>query len=103
MEILLIWNHPQFDDAGAKAFHEYFLESLNAENGAYERTGLNGDILRLPQEPPMLPTPILCLKKLPVDLNYLAKVFWEESRPRSLNQDISYAAWCPIPTAPYKT
>ncbi|KAI1091120.1 hypothetical protein F5B19DRAFT_503407 [Rostrohypoxylon terebratum] len=53
MDVLLTWNHPQFDGAGAKVFHEDFLEMLNsAKKGAYERKGLNGDILTLPQEPP---------------------------------------------------
>ncbi|KAH8678559.1 hypothetical protein BGZ60DRAFT_246590 [Tricladium varicosporioides] len=104
MEVLLTWNHPQFDGAGPKVFHEDFLEMLNnAENGAYERTGLDGDILRLPQAPPLLPTPIENLKSLPLDLKYLAKVFWEETRPQFLNRDVSQAAWCQICTSPYKT
>ena len=104
IEVLLTWNHPQFDGAGAKVFHEDFLEMLNnAENGSYERTGLDGDILRLPQAPPLLPTPIESLKSLPLDLKYLAKVFWEETRPRFLNRDVSQAAWCPIRSSPYKT
>ncbi|MCJ1383317.1 hypothetical protein MMC17_006430 [Xylographa soralifera] len=104
MEVLLTWNHPQFDGAGAKVFHEDFLEMLNnAENEACERTGLDGDILRLSQTPPLLPTPIESLKSLPLDLKYLAKVFWEEIRPRFLNQDVSQAAWCPIRSSPYKT
>ncbi|KAG7006557.1 alcohol acetyltransferase protein [Physcia stellaris] len=104
MDVLLTWNHPQFDAVGAKVFHEDLLEMLNnAENGVYERTGLNGDILRLPQAPPLLPTPIESLKSLPLDLKYLAKVFWEESRPRFLDRDVSKAAWCPIRSSPYKT
>lgn len=104
MEVLLTWNHSQFDAVGAKVFHEDFLEMLNnAENGAYERTGLDGDILKLPQAPPLLPTPIESLKSLPLDLKYLAKVFWEETRPRFLNRDVSQAAWCPIRSYPYKT
>ncbi|KAI0011590.1 hypothetical protein F4779DRAFT_626441 [Xylariaceae sp. FL0662B] len=85
MEVLLTWNHPQFDGAGAK------------------RTGLDGDILRLPQAPPLLPIPIESLKSLPVDLKYLAKMFWEEIRPQFLNRDVSQAAWCSIRTSPYKT
>ncbi|KAI9692824.1 MAG: hypothetical protein M1822_004818 [Bathelium mastoideum] len=104
MEVLLTWNHPQFDGAGAKVFHEDFLEMLNhAENGAYERTGLDGDILSLPQAPPLLPTPIESLKSLPLDLRYLAKAFWEETRPHFLNRDVSQAAWCPIRSFPYQT
>ena len=106
MEVLLTWNHPHFDGAGAKVFHEDFLERLNnhAKNEAYERTGLDGDILRLPQAPPLLPTPIEDLKKLPLDLGYLAKVLWEEIRPRFLsNRDVSQAAWCPIRSSPFKS
>ncbi|KAI4220753.1 MAG: hypothetical protein LQ349_008009 [Xanthoria aureola] len=104
IEVLLTWNHPQFDGAGGKVFHEDFLEMLNhAENGSHERTGLDGDILRLPQAPPLLPTPIESLKSLPLDLGYLVKVFWAETRPRFLHRDVSQAAWCPIRTSPYKT
>ncbi|KAK7734751.1 Alcohol acetyltransferase [Cytospora paraplurivora] len=104
MEVLLTWNHPQFDAVGAKVFQEDFLEMLNnAENGAYERTGLDGDILRLPQAPPLLPTPIESLRSLPVDLKVLVKAAWEENRPQFLNRDVSYATWCPIRTTPYKT
>lgn len=103
IEVLLAWNHAQFDGAGAKVFHEDVLEMLNAENGSYERTGLDGDILRLPQAPPSLPTPIERLKGLPVDPTYLARVFWEDIRPRFLNRDASQAAWCPIRSSPYKT
>lgn len=103
MEVLLTWNHPQFDGAGAKVFQEDFLEMLNAENGVYERPGLDGNILRLPQARPLLPTPIEGLKNLPVDFKYLAKVFWEEIRPRFLNRDVSQAAWSPIRSSPYKT
>lgn len=104
MEVLLTWNHPHFDGAGAKVFHEDFLDMLNnVVNGAYERSGLDGDILRLPQAPPLLPAPIESLKSLPLDLMYLAKVFWEEIRPRFLNRDVSQAAWCPIRSSPYKT
>ncbi|OTB02045.1 hypothetical protein M426DRAFT_13887 [Hypoxylon sp. CI-4A] len=94
MEVLLTWNHPQFDGAGAKVFHEDFLEMLNnVKNGSYERPGLDGDILRLPQEPPLLPIPIESLRDLPVVLKYLAKMFWEEIRPQFLNWDVSQAAW----------
>ena len=104
MEVLLTWNHPHFDGAGAKVFHEDFLDMLNnVVNGAYERSGLDGDILRLPEAPPLLPAPIETLKSLPLDLMYLAKVFWEEIRPRFLNRDVSQAAWCPIRSSPYKT
>ena len=104
MEVLLTWNHPQFDALGAKVFHEDFFEMLNnAENGAHERTGLNGDILKLPQTPPLLPIPIESLKSLPLDLKYLAKTFWKETRPRVFNRDVSQATWCPIRSSPYKT
>jgi len=104
IEILLTWNHPQFDGAGARVFHEDFLEMLNnAANGAYQRTGLDGDILTLPQAPPLLPVPIESLKSLPLDLKHLAKAFWEETRPQFLNRDNSQAAWCPIRSSPYKT
>lgn len=104
MEVLLTWNHPQFDAVGAKVFHEDFLEMLNnAVIGADERTGLDGDILRLPQAPPSLPAPIESLRSLPVDLKYLAKIFWEETRPQFLNRDVSQAAWCPIRSSPYQT
>ncbi|KAK3318788.1 hypothetical protein B0H66DRAFT_575445 [Apodospora peruviana] len=41
-----------------EVFHEDFLERLNVENGASnEQTGLNGDILKLPQAAPLLPDP----------------------------------------------
>ncbi|TRX93452.1 hypothetical protein FHL15_005727 [Xylaria flabelliformis] len=104
MEVLLTWNHPQFDGAGAKVFHEDFLEMLNnAEKGGYERPGLDDHILRLPRVPPLLPIPIESLRSLAVDLKYLAKVFWEEYRPQFLNRDVSQAAWCPIRSSPYKT
>lgn len=104
MEVLLTWNHPWFDGAGAKVFHEDLVEMLNnAEKGTYERTGLDGDTLRLPQASPILPTPIESLKNLSLDLKYLAKVFWEETRPQFLHRDVSQAAWCPIRTTPYKT
>jgi hypothetical protein len=104
LEVLLTWNHPQFDGAGAKIWHEDFLDMLNAaENGPYERPGLDGDILRLPDAPPMLPAPIESLRSLPVDLKYLAKSVWGEFRPQFLHRDVSRAAWCPIRTSPYKT
>ncbi|KAF2470535.1 uncharacterized protein BDR25DRAFT_303975 [Lindgomyces ingoldianus] len=109
LEVLLAFNHPQFDGAGAKIWHEDFLEILDtatAENGAYKRAGLDGDILRLPEAPPMLPTPIESLKSLPLDPKYFAKSLWEEFRPQFLNRlspDVSQAAWCPIRTSPYKT
>jgi hypothetical protein len=104
LEVLLTWNHPQFDGAGAKVWHEDFLELLNTtENEAYERTGLDGDILRLPEAPPLLPTPLESVKSLPLDIKFLAKSVWEEFRPQFLNRDVSQAAWCPIRTSPYKT
>ncbi|PQE08078.1 Alcohol acetyltransferase protein [Rutstroemia sp. NJR-2017a BVV2] len=104
MEVLLTWNHAHFDGAGARVFHEDLLEMLNnAEKGAYERTDLESDILKLPPAPPLLPDPIESLQSLPVDLKYLAKAFWEESRPQFLNRDVSNAVWCPIRSSPYKT
>lgn len=103
MEVLLTWNHPQFDGAGAGVIHEDILEMLNAENGAHERTGLDGNILQLPEARPLLPTPIERLKSFPVDFKHLAKVVWEETRPQFLNRDVSQAFWCPIRTSPYQT
>lgn len=103
MEVLLTWNHPQFDGAGAKVIHEDFLEMLNADSGAYKPTGLHGDTLTLPQTRPVLPEPIESLVSLPVDPKVLGKAFWEDIRPQFLNRDVSYAAWCPIRTRPYKT
>jgi hypothetical protein len=104
MEVLLTWNHAHFDGAGARVFHEDLLEMLNnPEKGAPERTGLGSDILELPLTPLSLPEPIESLQSLPVDLKYVAKAFWEESRPQFLNRDVSNAAWCPIRSSPYKT
>lgn len=103
MEVMLYWNHPQFDGVGAKVLHEDFLEMLNADNGAHERTGLDGSILTLPKATPLLPNPIECLNGLPVDPLFLAKMFWDEVRPHCLNRDASQAAWCPIRSTPYKT
>ncbi|TVY84149.1 putative alcohol acetyltransferase FCK4 [Lachnellula suecica] len=104
MEVLLTWNHPQFDGAGARVLHEDFLEMLNnAENGICERTGLDGSILTLPQAPPLLPIPIETLQKLPLDFKFFAKAFWEDIRPQFLNRDVSQAFWCPIRSSPYKT
>ena len=93
MKILLTWNHVHFDGAGVKMFHEDFLEMLNsAENGACERTGLDGDILKLSQALLVLSTLIESLRSLSLDLKYLAKVFWRETRPRFLNRDVFQAA-----------
>lgn len=103
MEILLSWNHPQFDGAGAKVFHEDLLQMLNTERSSYERDGLDGDILKLPKAPPLLPVPIEKLKKLSVSPPHLGKTIWEEMRPKVLNRDKSLATWCPIRTSPYKT
>lgn len=103
IEVLLTWNHPQFDAVGAKVFHEDFLEVLNVDSVAHERTALDGDVLKLPQAPPLLPDPIESLKSLPVDLKVLVKAFWEEIRPGFLTRDPTLAAWCPIRTSPYKT
>ncbi|KAK4147588.1 uncharacterized protein C8A04DRAFT_24847 [Dichotomopilus funicola] len=104
MEVLLTWNHPQFDAMGAKVIHEDLLERLNALNkGSRERPGLDGDVLTLPPTAPLLPTPLEGLKRLPVDLKYLLKAFWEETRPGFLNRDISWAVWCPVRPSPYKT
>ncbi|KAK4203178.1 hypothetical protein QBC40DRAFT_275163 [Triangularia verruculosa] len=114
MEVLLTWNHPQFDAMGAKVFHEDLIEMLNAQadaadknnnEAAQERTGLlDGHILRLPQAPPLLPIPLESLTKLPVDLKFLVKALWEEIRPKFIERwDTSWAAWCPIRASPYKT
>lgn len=109
LEILIAFNHPQFDGAGAKIWHEDFFEILNTantENGTYKRADLDGDILRLSEAPPMLPTPIENLKSLPLDPKFFVKSLWEEFRPQLLNRfsrDVSQAAWCPIRTSPYKT
>lgn len=103
MEVMMSWNHPQFDGAGAKVLHEDVIGLLNAENGSHEPTGLDGDILTLPQAAPMLPTPIEMSIGLPVDPMFLLKTLWEEIRPRFLNRDATLAAWSPIRTSPYKT
>ncbi|THV49058.1 hypothetical protein BGAL_0213g00040 [Botrytis galanthina] len=104
MELLLTWNHNHFDGVGAKVFHEDLLEMLkNVEKGVYERTGLESNILKLPQAPPLLPDPIESVRSLPVDLKSLVKAFWEETRPQFLNRDVSHATWCPIRTFPYKS
>jgi hypothetical protein len=108
LEVLLAFNHPQFDGAGAKIWHEDFFEILNAnaENGANKRAELDGDILRLPEAPPMLPVPLENLKSLPLGPKFFAKSLWEEFRPgifNRLSRDVSLAAWCPIHASPYKT
>ncbi|KAK6193738.1 hypothetical protein LQW54_012164 [Pestalotiopsis sp. IQ-011] len=103
MELLLSWNHPQFDGAGAKVFHEDFLQILNTGTSSNEREGLEGDILRLPKASPLLPVPIEKLKKLSISPPHLGKTLWEEVRPQVLNWDKSLATWCPIRTSPYKT
>lgn len=104
LEILLTWNHPQFDGAGAKVWHEDFLEILNTGGSeAHERAGLVGDIFGLPEVPPLLPTPIEDLRSLPLDVKFFAKTVWKEFRPQFLSRDNSLAAWCPIRSSPYKT
>ncbi|KAH7407000.1 hypothetical protein DE146DRAFT_415876 [Phaeosphaeria sp. MPI-PUGE-AT-0046c] len=108
LEILMAFNHPQFDGAGAKIWHEDFFKILtaNPENEAYKRADLDGDLLRLPEMPPMLPIPLENLKRLPLGPKFFAKSLWEEFRPQVFNRlsrDVSQAAWCPIRASPYKT
>ncbi|KAM7221900.1 hypothetical protein V8F06_002651 [Rhypophila decipiens] len=108
MEILLCWNHPQFDAVGAKVIQQDLLLSmLNAggnEAALSDFFSLNGDILTLPESPPpLLPTPIETLRRLPVDFGFHAKAVWEEYGPRFLTRDVTWAAWCPIVSSPYKT
>ncbi|KAJ1323049.1 Alcohol acetyltransferase [Microdochium nivale] len=122
MEVLLTWNHPQFDGAGARVIHEDLVTALNIitttphnddhgdnlDNTSHAMPGLDGDILTLPDHPsPILPIPIEKLAKLPVDLTFLARTLWSELRPASLNRDPSLARWCPIKSnsasVPYKT
>lgn len=109
LEVLFTFNHPQFDGAGAKIWHEDFLGVLNATNavnGVYTRADLDGDILKLPDEPPMLPTPLEDLVSLPLGPVYFAKSVWEEFRPSFLSRlirDATQAAWCPVRDSPYKT
>ncbi|KAM7204580.1 hypothetical protein V8F33_001544 [Rhypophila sp. PSN 637] len=109
MEVLLCWNHHHFDAVGAKVIHQDFLSMLNAAGGnealSSDFSFLNGDdILTLPESPPpLLPTPIETLRQLPVDFRFLAKAVWEEYGPRFLTRDITWAAWCPIVSSPYKT
>jgi hypothetical protein len=106
LEVLLTWNHPHFDGAGARVWHEDFLGLLNTTNRgseAYKRAGLDGDIFQLPEAPPMLPAPIESLRSLPLDVKFFAKTVWDEFRPQFLNRDVSQANWCPIRTSPYKT
>lgn len=105
MEVLFTWNHPWFDAMGAKVFHEDLIKTLHDHNGAYEQTmaGLDGNILKLPQQAPLLPIPIEVLTDLPVGVKVLAKALWEDVRPQFLNRDTTWAAWCPIRPSPYKT
>ncbi|CAI6290749.1 unnamed protein product [Periconia digitata] len=109
LEVMLAFNHPQFDGAGAKVWHEDFFDALNAASankGTYERVGLDGDILTLPDEPPMLPAPLETLRSLPLDPKFFIKSLWEEFRPQFLNRfsrDATLASWCPIRDTPYKT
>lgn len=105
MEVLLTWNHPWFDAMGAKVFHEDLIKTLNDHAEVHEQTtaSLNGNILTLPQQAPLLPIPIEVLTDLPVGVKVLAKAFWEDVRPQFLNRDPTWAAWCPIRSSPYKT
>lgn len=108
LEILMAFNHPQFDGAGAKVWHEDFLKILTAdsESGTYEQAILDGDIMKLPETPPMLPIPLEKLKSLPLGPKFFAKSLWEEFRPQMFNRlsrDVSLAAWCPIRASTYKT
>jgi hypothetical protein len=104
IEMLLTWNHHQFDAVSARVIHEDLLAMLNAAAGKpSSRPGLNGDILTLPSTPPVLPTPIEDLRALPLSPMFFAKTVYEEIRPQFLNRDPSWARWCPILTSPYKT
>lgn len=105
MEVLLTWNHPWFDAMGAKVFHEDLIKTLNDHDGADKQTtaSLDGNILTLPQEAPILPNSIEVLTDLPVGVKVLAKALWEDVRPQFMNRDVTWAAWCPIRLTPYKT
>jgi len=109
LEVILAFNHPQFDGAGAKIWHEDFVNALNtanANNSTYKRTSLNSDILTLPEAAPMLPAPLETLRSLPLDPKFFAKSLWEEFRPQffsRFSRDVTQAAWCPIHSTPYKT
>ncbi|KXJ86603.1 hypothetical protein Micbo1qcDRAFT_219216 [Microdochium bolleyi] len=113
MEVLLTWNHPQFDGAGARVIHEDLVRALNDTasrsnpGSADTKPGLDGNILTLPTLPPVLPVPIEKLAKLPVDLKHLTRTLWGELRPPILNRDPTVARWCPVrvntPAVPYRT
>lgn len=104
MEVLLSWNHPWFDAMGAKVIHEDLIKTLNDHDGAHKRitAGLDGNILQLPQEAPVLPTPIEVLRNAPVAVKALSKALWEDVRPDFMNRDVTWAAWCPIRLTTYK-
>ncbi|KAG8159578.1 hypothetical protein KVR01_010215 [Diaporthe batatas] len=105
MEVMLTWNHPWFDAMGAKVFHEDFITALNDPNRVHSQTlsGLDGNILKLAQDPLLLPSPIEAVAGLPVRVKVLGKALWDDLRPQFLNRDITWAAWCPIRPTPYKT
>jgi hypothetical protein len=105
MEINFTWNHPHADGISGKIFQEDLCQSLNTQTLQDEKTQQNGDsfVVELPQVP-QLPPPIEELCKLPLSLNFIAKMAWAEFGPASLAWTRPCLAnWAPFQLSPYKT
>ncbi|KAI0465886.1 alcohol acetyltransferase [Xylaria cf. heliscus] len=103
LEILFTWNHPHADGMSGKIFHQDLIRNLNAEGLEDHQESSEANILRLPGETTRLPPPIEHIMDLPLDMAYLVKTLWEDSKPRILCRTPTLAHWAPIIPLPYKT
>ncbi|KAI0393941.1 alcohol acetyltransferase-domain-containing protein [Xylariaceae sp. FL0594] len=104
LEILFTWNHPHADGMSGKIFHQDLFDCLNAEMREDHREEFDTFTLRLPNDATTrLPPPIERIMELPLDVKYLAKALWDDSKPRVLCRNATLAHWAPIVSLPYKT
>ncbi|KAI1827312.1 alcohol acetyltransferase-domain-containing protein [Xylaria intraflava] len=103
LEMLFTWNHPHADGTSGKIFHQDLIQILNTAGPEDHQAKPDPYILRFPDKPKRFPPTMEQIMKLPLDVEYLGKTLWQDSKPPTWRPSQTLAYWAPVVSSPYKT
>lgn len=105
IEVILNWNHANFDGTGAKIFHQTLLRNLNRHDDDDEAVNwAKPGILKLDSVAARFPPPITRLGKFTISKKWALSFGWKNLKPSMFRGHNQYdVAWAPIHLSPRRT
>lgn len=102
IDVMLAWNHANFDGISAKIFHETLLKNFNNPDTSQELHYVSASVLQLPSPKDRFPPKADRIVKYPLTAKFTASQIWQDIKPPFVSgKNGPKPDYCPIVYEPF--